>query len=288
MTTSIHTLIPDIQAILKRKDGWMTPYKDELGKAVADRLEAQFAEPQTPRLRMSKLGPMCPKALWHSVHTPELEEPLPPWAETKFSLGHIVEAYAVTLCKAAGHRVEGEQDVLELDGVRGHRDAIVDGCTVDFKSCSSRQFQKFKSGLIEEDDPFGYLDQLDGYVVSGLQDVRVVDKHHGYIVAFHKELGHIALYEHRVRPERIRQRIAECKRVVEASKPPACTCGTTIHGASGNIKLDTKASYSSFKFTCFPDLRGFVYSDGPVYLTKVVRRPKPDVLEIDRYGQVVH
>lgn len=283
---SIHTLVTDIQYLITRHDGWMSAYKDELGKAVADRLEAQFAKTHESKLRLSKMGPICPKHLWHSIHTPELAELLPPWAETKFSLGHIVEAYALTLAKAAGHRVEGEQDELELLGVKGHRDAVLDGVTVDVKSCSSRLFQKIKTGSIGHDDPFGYLDQLDGYVVAASEDALVTDRQHGYIIAIDKTLGHMCTYEHTVRPDRIRKRVVELRRVVSRDDPPACTCGTVNYGTSGNIALDTRASYSNFKYTCFPQLRCFLYASGPVYLTHVAR--KPDVPEIDRHGKVLY
>jgi hypothetical protein len=285
--TSIHTLVPDILELLKTKN-WMTPaLAKELGDAVAQKIKEQFEREQSPSLRLSKMGPRCNKALWHSIHTPGEAEALPPWAHNKFSLGHFQEAYGLILCKAAGHRVEGEQHECELDGIKGHIDAIVDGCILDFKSCSSRQYLKYKTGSVrlEGNDTFGFLFQLDGYVTA-CRDSPLVDvKDKGYIFAMHKELGHVCLYEHNTRASSIKQRIAECKSVVAASNPPPCTCETTPHGASGNIALGTRASYDDFKWCCFPNLRCFLYADKPVYLTKVVR--KPDVPEVDRKGRVI-
>ena len=286
--TNISTLIPDIQKLLTSKDGWLTPQlAEEFGKDVAARLHEQHnTEERRPTLRLSQMGPKCPRALWYSIHHPEEAEPMPPWAENKFSFGHIIEAWAITLAKAAGHEVTGEQDVLTVDGIVGHRDCVIDGCVIDVKSAASRSFQKFKDKSIKEEDTFGYLDQLDGYLVGCMDDplVRVHDK--GYLLAIDKQLGHMVLYEHTLREQHIRKRIVDYKRYIGLPGAPMCECSTIPDGKSGNIKLDTKASYSAFKYCCFPNLRTFLYSSGPVYLTKVVR--KPDVPEIDRHGKVVY
>jgi hypothetical protein len=278
---SIYTLIPDIYQLLKeKKDG---PLSDELVSSlsldIGDRLRRHFnKDPETSALRLSRMGPQCPKALWYSVHAPEQAEDLPPWAKIKYAYGHIIESLAIALAKAAGHHVEGEQDEIILDGVVGHRDCVIDGCTVDVKSTSSRGFLKFKDGSIGQDDSFGYLDQLDGYVVGSSMDPLVLVKDRGYILAIDKQLGHMALYEHKIREEQIRQRIRDYQQIVSAAQPPACMCGTRPMGKGGNIQLDVKASYSPFKHICFPSLRTFLYSDGPVYLTHVER--VPDVPEL--------
>src|SRR3972149_5572040 len=153
----IHTLIEDIYATITRKDGW---FDDQLSRDfsqnVGDRLQEQLSEKkEAPKLRLSQMGPRCPKALWHSIHTPELAEPLPAWAEIKYAYGHIIEALAIVLAKAAGHRVEGEQDELVVNGIRGHRDCVIDGWVVDVKSTSSFGFDKFKDGSLKESDSFG-------------------------------------------------------------------------------------------------------------------------------------
>lgn len=280
---TIQTLIPDIYELMKRKDGW---FNDELAQVfstdVARRLQASMGvERGKASLRLSQMGPRCPKALWCSIHAQDEAEPLPPWAEIKYAYGHILEALALTLARAAGHEVTGEQDELILDGIVGHRDCVIDGCVVDVKSSASRSFQKFKGTNFEQDDSFGYLDQLDGYVVASHEDplVRVKDK--GYILAIDKQLGHMALYEHTIRQESIKDRISSFKSIVARDTAPACECRTVPDGKSGNMRLDTKASYSPYKHSCFPLLRTFLYSGGPVYLSKVVK--VPDVPEITKY-----
>lgn len=285
---NITTLIEDIYKVVGQKDGW---FKEPIAQGFSGELGLKLLENLKPKdasnsLRLSQMGPRCPRSLWASVHSPESAEPLPPWARIKYTYGHILEALVIAMAKAAGHEVTGEQDELVVDGVVGHRDCVIDGCLVDVKSASSRSFQKFKDGSIAKDDPFGYLDQLDGYLLGSASDPLVRIKDRGYLLAIDKTLGHMCLYEHKLRADSIRSRIEEYKGIVALSEPPRCTCGTVADGKSGNIKLDIKASYNIFKHFCNPNLRTFLYANGPVYLTKVVR--KPDVVEIDKDGKIVY
>ena len=290
---TIDTLIPDIYDLIRsKKEGW---FDEQLATALSSdisvRLRGQLGQgTRQPTLRMSAMGPRCPRALWYSIHRPELQEPLPAWAEVKFAFGHIIEALAVALAKAAGHTVEGEQDELRYDGIVGHRDCVIDGCIVDVKSSSSIAFQKFKSGDFSKSDNFGYLDQLDCYLLASREDPLVTNKGTGYLFAVDKQLGHMCLYKHEVTDERertLKARIAEYKQIVALEQPPACTCGT-VEGTYGNIQLDFKASYSPFKFSCRPNLRGFIGPKGPVYFTKLNKIPLWDgkpLKEIDRNGR---
>lgn len=288
----IESLIKDINDVVRKKDGWFT---EELSKDYSDELSKRLAyhfndKRDRPTLRMSGLGPKCPRALWYSIHHPEMAEPLPPGAEIKFAFGHMIEALIIVLAKAAGHEVLGEQDALELDGIVGHRDCVIDGCIVDVKSASSISFQKFRRADYPMVDSFGYLDQLDAYVVASNDDPIVRSKDHGYILAVDKQLGSLILYKHLVRPQAIRDRIAKYKEIVALPSPPPCECKVETEGKSGNIRLSgPNATYNAFKYCCHPGLRKFLYKDGasfkPVYLTKVVR--KPDVAEVDQYGRVV-
>jgi hypothetical protein len=284
--SNISSLIPDIYKLVQTQGWYDEQHSSELSQGVSKRLAIHFNETKVPRLRLSGMGSRCPRALWYSIHHPELAEALPPWATIKYSYGHILEQLVITLAKAAGHEVTGEQDEVSVDGITGHRDCVIDGCVVDVKSSSSRSFQKFKDGSIKDSDTFGYLDQLDGYLVGSANDPLVRVKDRAYLLAIDKTLGHMVLYEHKVRPDSIRTRIKHSVEVVGLQVPPRCTCDVIPDGKSGNIRLDTKASYSSYKFCCFPNLRTFLYASGPVYLTHVAR--KPDVTEIDKHGKIVY
>lgn len=287
----LNTLIIDIQDLLKQRD-WVTePISQDFASSVSRRLQEQFStRAGHPTLRLSRMGPQCPCALWHSIHKPELEEPLPPWAEFKYSFGHIIEAQAIMLAKAAGHEVVGEQDEISVDGIVGHRDCIIDGCLVDVKSSASLSFKKFKDGSLGQNDSFGYLDQLDGYLVGSADDPLLKVKDRAYLLAIDKQLGHMCLYEHRLREENIRKRILSYKQIVAQEKPPQCTCKTVVE-SNGNITLGFPATYNSFKHACFPNLRTFIYSGGPVYFVKVVKRPTykgQPLMEIDKFGNKVY
>lgn len=271
---SIHTLIPDIYAHLQNGG---TPIKVDVNVGE---------KPGKPTLRLSQMGPRCPCALWHSIHKPELAEVLPSYVIMKYSYGHVLEQMVIALAKAAGHSVVGEQDAVYVDGITGHRDCVIDGCLVDVKSASSRSFEKFKDKTLAQSDTFGYLDQLDGYLVGSSSDPLVTVKDRGYLLAIDKTLGHMVLYEHILREPEIRARIANYKAIVELASAPVCECGTKPYGKSGNITLDTRASYNIFKHCCFPHLRTFLYADGPAYLTHVAR--KPDVTEIDKHGKYIY
>lgn len=233
------------------------------------------------------MGECCQRQLWASIHQSSAQEPFQPYTRIKFLYGDILESLVIAFAKSSGHEVTGEQDAVQVDGVTGHRDCVIDGCIVDVKSANSRSFQKIKAGQVTDDIFLRvYLDQLDGYLVGSLDDPLVRIKDRAYILAIDKTLGHLALYEHHLRERHIRDRISTYRGIVARSTPPACTCGTTPDGKSGNIKLDTKASYSGFKHVCFPNLRTFLYGTGPVYLTKVVR--PPNVTEVDRHGKIIY
>lgn len=283
-------VIPDIYNLVGRQDGWFDDtLAKSLAQSVSSRLKTHFnAAEKEGRLRLSKMGPSCPKALWCSVHHPEFAAPLPPWSKIKYSYGHILEALAITLARAAGHSVEGEQDELDVDGVKGHRDLVLDGLTVDVKSISSLGFQDLKKGNFAFLNTWGYLAQLDAYVVGALHDPLVKVKDKGGLLFIDLQKGHLFFYEHKVRHDYIRERVREAKQIADVREAPECRCGTVADGKSGNIILDTRASYNSYRYFCNPGLRTFIYSSGPRYFTKVVRTPREAVLEVDQYGKRVY
>jgi hypothetical protein len=290
---NINNLIKDIHDFLGNNEGWFT---DEVAKTyseeVTTRLRQSFSPREPiPRLRLSQMGPKCPRQLWYSIHAPHLAEPLPPSAVVKFTYGHLLEALVISWAKAAGHEVTGEQDELDVDGIKGHRDCVIDGCIVDVKSSSTLAFRKFKEGTIAQTDDFGYLDQLDGYLLGSRDDDLVRVKDRGYLLAVDKQLGHMCLYGHKLRSEHILERIKLYKSIVSLTTPPPCECGIIAEGESGNLKLDVRASYSDFKYVCFPHLRCFLYSKGPVFFTKVVKVPTykgVPLIEVDKRSKLIY
>jgi hypothetical protein len=273
---SIDTLVDDIYELFSEREHIVDPERaTRFGQAVSETIARRLAEERKPPfLRMSNLGTPDRK-LWYTVNHPELAEPLRPEAKIKFLFGDILEELLLFLAEEAGHTVSERQKELDLFGVKGHKDATIDGVIVDCKSASTFSFNKFKSGLTPEDDSFGYLDQLNAYMSADDTSSGL-----GAFLAIDKTLGHIVLDKHRnTKSKSYYEKEIERKRAVLASpKPPPRCYSDVVDGKSGNRKLDVVCSYCPFKSTCWPGLRTFLYYSGPRYLTRVERLP--DVPEV--------
>jgi hypothetical protein len=150
---------------------------------------------------------------------------------------------------------------------------------VDVKSASSFSFKKFKDGNLADDDPFGYRGQLQSYLEASQDDPLLTDKDRAAFLVMDKTLGHICLDFHdRVGPSIIPY--LESRKMVLEDKGtlPYRGYSDIADGKSGNRKLDVACSYCSFRETCWPGLRTFIYSNGPRHLTRVERTP--DVPEL--------
>lgn len=272
----LKNLVKDIQGVLTNPPEITQEQADELGKTVSRVIREKMSHQQDAKLRMSNLGSKCLRQLWYKVNAPETAEPLPASARLKFMYGDVIEALVIWLAKLAGHKVEGEQDTLEINGVIGHRDAKIDGITVDVKSASTLSFKKFEEGLKPHEDAFGYLDQLGAYVYADKDPEKSQD---GAFIAIDKTLGHITLDVHKAIGNKDYGKLVNEKRAaVNSSEVPARAYFAEEDGKSGNLKLGVKCSYCEFKRHCWPGLRTFAYSNGPRYLVRVVR--EPDVPEL--------
>lgn len=201
----------------------------------------------------------------------------------KFLYGDVLEDLLILLAIEAGHTVTDLQKEVSVDGVRGRIDCIIDGVLVDVKSASTRSFEKFKDGSLVDNDLFGYIGQLAGYSLGagGLD---------GAFLAVDKTLGHITLLrigKEELEQYNVRERIAKARHTLASDIPPREYCYTPVpEGKSGNLKLPVGCSYCSFKHSCYPDLRTFIYSYGPVYLTEVVKEPR--VPEVFNQNQIIN
>ena len=114
------------------------------------------------KLRMSVLG-KPPRQLWYDRFSPKKTKSYDASLNIKFLYGHILEHLLLYLAELTGHKVADQQKKVEIDNIKGHIDATVDGEVCDVKSASSFSFKKFKTGELVGDDPFGYHAQLSGY-----------------------------------------------------------------------------------------------------------------------------
>lgn len=281
MTKTIDTLVEDIYALF---DGHEVPAElaSMVGEEVARLFTDRMAEAGTERpatLRLSNLG-KPDRQLWYEHHKQRLglkTEKFPAPALMKFMFGDVWESLILALAEAAGHTVEHKQAEVEINGIVGHNDAVIDGVVVDVKSASPFAFKKFAEGRLQEDDPFGYMEQLAGYCTAH-------GNKNGAFLVVEKVLGKLCLvqfdYEKDLKPLRIEERAEHLKEVVASESIPDRCYEPQPEGQSGNEVLGINCSYCPFKFTCWADsndgvgLRTFLYSTGPKHFTSVIREPK--------------
>lgn len=281
MPKTIDTLVQDIFGLFD-PDITHEPdeeHLDEVAEQFKELLRRRLKErePVSNPLRFSSLGKKD-RQLWYMAHTGQTEK-MSAKTYFKFLYGDVIELLVLFLAKEAGHDVQMEQAEVDVDGVKGHIDAIIDGVVVDVKSASPYSYTKFKNLGVLEDDPFGYVQQLSGYtqVLTPGEDAAWV--------AFNKVDGDICvskLSASIIQDFDVEERINHVREVIAQDEPPERCYEDVPDGKSGNRKLNTPCSYCEHKWRCWPGLRGFAYKGKPTYLTTVVRTP--DVPEFTPTG----
>jgi len=290
MTKHIETIVDDIYNFLDGKKlgalietNWSS-FGDQYASMLQQRFKHMFEEEgvgsHTKRktVSASNFGSPCSRKLWYGVNKSNVGEPLPPNTKFKFLYGDCLEILLIELARITGHTVEGEQTELSINGVKGHRDVVIDGITVDVKSASSYSFQRFKSGLKPEDDKFGYLSQLGFYITAAesVNDPVVTDLSRGAFFVCDKQHGHICLDLHSFSDKdkaSIRSLVTERKSLV-SNEIPERSFTDVDDGKSGNKVLGTFCSYCEFKQECWPGLQQYNYANGPKFFTSVLKEPK--------------
>lgn len=246
-TKTIDTLVADIYNLVNT--GKKKPDQEALfalGSTVMDAVKRQLwmATSDMPgRLRMSNIGKPCSRSLWYDVNGDDKVESLSPETRLKFMIGDIVEALVVYLAKEAGHSVTDQQAEIEMEGIKGHIDCVIDDELVDIKSASSFAMKKFKNGTLPDDDPFGYISQISGYG-------NALGKKRGTFLAFDKSSGELATYTHS-QLENTELKIKEVKTAVALPEPPDRCFETVKDRQTSRQKLGVNCSYCSHKHTCW-------------------------------------
>jgi len=284
LTRDITTLKEDIEYVLRTGDGWTDEISQWVADDIAKSLTRQFHRDKKRKrtLRASNLGTPCERKLWYHINSPTEPEPLLASTLNKFVFGDLTESYLLGLCKAAGHDVAGLQDTVDVCGIRGSRDCVIDGMLFDVKSASSNSFKKFAEGRLREDDTFGYLSQLSTYLKGSQSDPLVTYKTKAGFLAFDKQFGHIAvdIYDFTDELEAKEHEVERKKDVVTWEEPPDRAFEPVPDGKSGNMKLPAPCSYCEWRSICWPSLRTFLYGNGPRYFTHIEYEPR--VKEIGR------
>ena len=280
---TIHTLVDDIYKLVKTK----RPEKEvdaeseieNFGEAVKDLMRKEFTQRgnfDARKLRMSNIG-RDDRYLWNHYNNVGPKEPMQPNNLVKFMYGHLIEEMLLLLVRLSGHTVSHEQAQAEVEGIVGSMDCKIDGVLTDVKSTSSFGFKKFKDATLAFDDPFGYIAQIKGYAKSeGDTEVGwlAMDKQNGHLAFLKYDLEDTQAPVYEVLKEDIVERIKHVKEVVQQPEPPEFCNDPVPDGKSGNMKLPIGCSYCHFKRSCYPDLRTFLYSTGPRFLTEVANEPK--------------
>ena len=281
----ISTLVKDIYDVIEGKGGWDETITEYLSTTISEVAEERFGDTEERRrdtLTLSGIGKPCERELWYRVNNSEKAAELGPETLGTFFYGDLLEALVISLAKAAGHDVQGEQDVLYVNGIKGHRDCVIDGMTVDVKSASSFSFQKFADGKLRENDPFGYISQLSSYTYAGKDDPLVTDKTHGAFLVVKKDRFKLCLDVHDFTEDLLRkEEEIEGRKVMVLGDIPDRRQPVPQSKTSPNTKLDTLCSYCSFREHCWPEARTFIYSNGPIYLIDCVKTPNvPEVKDL--------
>ena len=219
------------------------------------------------------------RQLWYRSNLKQKQNPLPASTKIKFLYGHILEELLLLLTRIADHSVEETQKELNIEGVKGHQDAVIDGVLVDCKSASGKSFEKFKHNRLYEDDPFGYISQISAYAQAN-------DVDEAAFLAIDKSTGEICLTPiHSLEMINAKERVAYLKKMVSDNSIPDRCYSDIPDGKSGNYKLPIGCVYCDYKRECWADandgqgLRVFNYSKNKRYLTKVARLPEVEEIK---------
>lgn len=276
------TLVADIYAVLESTTDH-TVDEDNVewaGEVFKDLLRHRFKKREKKEgdavLRFSSLGKQS-RQLWYEANHPDEGEEFSGKHILKFLYGDLIEVLLLFLAKESGHEVTHLQHEVEVDGVRGHMDAVIDGVPVDVKSASEYSFRKFADGSFVFDDPFGYQQQLSGYAHA----VGSTDEA-GFLVAdkVHGDLCFAKLDGQTIEAFPPGPRIAQLREELASDTPPPRCYPDEAEGKSGNRKLGVNCSYCKFKDLCWADanggkgLRKFIYARKPVWLTHVEKEPR--------------
>ena len=294
MAKTIDTLVDDIKGVLGKgttvlNEDVLAKYGSSVALHVADALRQRTGKRKPNTLYMSEIGKPCVRQIWYGIHLPELAEPMQEHTLFKFVYGDVIEETTLLLAEAAGHTVELRQHRVSYRHgdwfVDGRIDAVIDGVLVDVKSCSPFGFKKFKEGLTDDNDGFGYRDQLSGYNVGhhySKQGFLAVDKQNGHIGYFDSEWRDIKPRIHDV--------------VASVDNPcvePPRRFKLIPMGTSGNKRLGVECSYCPFKAACWRDanhgegLKAYGYASGPVFLGTLSKEPNvpeipmPNITDIE-------
>lgn len=274
---TLSSLIDDMYSTLEDCEKISEEQIQLLSKLLTDTITNRISQSSKRRdhLSLSSIGKPL-RRLWYDLKDPIEVTEEPASNRLKFLYGDIIETLLLWLAQVSGHDVRDCQKEVNHHGVVGHIDSIIDGEVVDVKSASQRSYMKFARGTLTEDDPFGYLAQIQSY------DIEVGKGHPAFLV-MNKVTGELCLYQ----PDKdfdlpdTKLLIDRCREALAKDTPPTQKCYEDVEdGKSGNRCLDKGCTFCPYKKKCWPGLRAFNYATGIKYLTHVVKEPKVDEIQL--------
>jgi len=276
---TIETLVPYIKKLFEGhtlEEHLATGFANGLADMFVRRFK-EYGEDDKDSLRLSNIG-WPTRKLWYSVKGYK-GTPLAPEDKVKFLYGDVLESLFVFLAIQAGHSVTDLQQEVEIEGVKGHIDCIIDGVLVDVKSCSTFSYAKFVNGGLYDNDPFGYIAQLSAYKQATKASEAgwlIIDKTHGNFQYVRMDRGqrNVSMVKH------TGIKIQPIKDVLNQSKEPERCYTDKPNDKSGNRILDIGCQYCPYKIHCWRDcnegrgLQERFYSNGVRYFTKLLKEPK--------------
>ena len=166
----MHLLLIKIQELLARSGKERVDIDDkiieEFGEACKQAFKKQFTEEREENftIRMSSIGkPLCQLQMEKQNTSSES----PPYNfKMRVLFGDLIEASAIAIMKAAGIKIQSEQQEVhnKISGVniKGTYDVEIENKIYDIKSASPWAYDnKFSKGFnnVKEDDSFGYVVQ---------------------------------------------------------------------------------------------------------------------------------
>lgn len=275
---TLSSLVEDIYSTLENGEKISQEDIKLLSESLTNTIVNRLSQSSKRRdhLSLSSIGKPL-RRLWYDLVEPDEASDEPAYNRLKFLYGDIIEDIVLWLAHVSGHDVKDRQKEVKHYGIVGHIDSIIDGEVVDIKSASQRSFMKFARGTLPEEDPFGYLAQIQSY------DEEVGKGHPAFLV-MNKVSGELCLYQ----PDKdfdlpdTKTLIDNCKAAIASDTPPEQKCYEDIpDGKSGNRCLDKGCTFCPYKKKCWPGLRAFEYSTGIKYLTQVIKEPKVEEINID-------
>ena len=280
----VETLVEDIYNLftldpIKMDEEEVDKHIDNFGNMLKTHIKEFLYEKPRDRtnLRLSAIGKPN-RQLWYDLNKPLRDVQLQPSTRIKFLYGYILEELLLLCASISGHTVTDQQREVEVEGVRGHQDAMIDGVLVDCKSASGPGFDKFRYHKLTEDDPFGYIAQISAYAHANGVDRAA-------FLAINKSTGEISLDPvHHMDMINAKKRVEYLKGMVTDSVVPDRCYADVPDGKSGNHKLAVGCVYCGHKRECWQEanqgtgLRVFQYAKGKRFLTQVGK--EPDVKEV--------